>query len=78
MKDRGEKHYTHKPMLFDIPFKIIVVGRSQLARKTNFLGNLLLRKEYYLDDFKGEDIYLVSPSTVPSWPRSSRRKGSRA
>lgn len=64
MRDKGEKHYTHKPMLFDIPFKIIVVGRSQLAGKTNLLGNLLLRKEYYLDDFKGEDIYLVSPSTA--------------
>ena len=64
MKDSGEKHYTAKPLLMDLPFKIIVVGRSQLAGKTNLLGNLLLRKEFYLNDFDGEDIYLVSPSTT--------------
>ena len=63
MRDSGESHYTSKPLLFNIPFKLIVVGRSQLAGKTNWLGNILLRKEFYLDDFKGEDIFLISPST---------------
>ena len=64
MGDSGGRHYTAKPLLMDLPFKVIVVGRSQLAGKTNLLGNLLLRKEFYLNDFKGEDIYLVSPSTT--------------
>ena len=63
MKDCGEKHYTQKPLLFDLPFKLIVVGRSQLSGKTNLLGNLLLRKEYYRSDFKGENMYLISSST---------------
>ena len=56
MKDRGEKHYTAKDRIFDLPFKLIIIGRSQLAGKTNLLGNLLLRKEYYLNDFKGENM----------------------
>lgn len=63
MKDRGEKHYTSKDRIFDLPFKLIIIGRSQLAGKTNLLGNLLLRKEYYLNDFKGENMFIVSPST---------------
>ena len=63
MHDSGENHYTQKELLFDIPFKLLVVGRSQLAGKTNWLGNILLRKEFYLDNFNGEDIFLISPST---------------
>jgi len=63
MRDSGETHYTKKPILFDLPLKLIVIGRSQLAGKTNFLGNILLRKEYYLNDFEGENIFIVSPST---------------
>lgn len=64
MRDSGESHYTKKELLFDIPFKLLVIGRSQLAGKTNFLGNILLRKEFYLNDFEGENIFLVSPSTA--------------
>lgn len=63
MKDKGEKHYTKMDTIFDLPAKILVIGRSQMAGKTNFVANLLLRPEFYLHHFKGEHIYIVSPST---------------
>ena len=33
------------------------------TRKTNLVGNLLLRKEFYGGAFDSEDIFVVSPST---------------
>lgn len=63
MKDSGEKFYTKMKHLFDIPFRLLIVGKSQLSGKTNFVGNILLKENFYKGKFKGEDIYIVSPST---------------
>ena len=63
MKDAGEKFYKQTPIIFDLPFRLLIVGKSQLSGKTNLVGNLLLRKEFYGGAFKGEDIFVVSPST---------------
>lgn len=63
MKDAGEKFYKVKPIIFDLPFRLLIVGKSQLSGKTNLVGNLLLRKEFYGGAFTGEDIFVVSPST---------------
>ena len=38
MKDSGEKFYTKMKHLFDIPFRLLIVGKSQLSDKTNFVG----------------------------------------
>lgn len=64
MHDSGESHYTDKGDLWNLPMKLIIIGRSQLSGKTNFLGSLLLQEDarMYRKDFKGEDIYLFSPS----------------
>jgi hypothetical protein len=62
VKDKAESFYTKKDTIFDIPMRLLVVGKSQLSGKSNLLVNLLLRDEYYNKDFKGEDIYIVSPS----------------
>lgn len=63
MKNSGDNHYTPKDRIFDLPFKILVIGRSQLSGKTTICANILLRDEWYNSDFKGENIYIVSPST---------------
>ncbi len=63
MKDAGERFCKSKPALFDLPFRLLVVGKSQLSGKTNLVGNLLLRKQFYGGEFNGEDIFVVSPST---------------
>ena len=62
LRDKTDKYYTTKPVIFNVPFKLIICGKSQLSGKTSVVANLLLRKKYYRDDFKGENIFIVSPS----------------
>lgn len=62
MKDKHEKHYTDKGFLPNLPMKLIIAGRSHISGKTNLVGSLLLLDSYYNKDFKGEDIYIISPS----------------
>lgn len=62
VKDEADKYYTKKDLIFDIPFRLLIVGKSQLSGKSNILVNLLLRDEFYNKDFDGENIFLVSPS----------------
>jgi hypothetical protein len=62
VKDEADKDYTKKDLIFDIPFRLLIVGKSQLSGKSNILVNLLLRDEFYNKDFDGSNIFLVSPS----------------
>jgi len=62
VKDKAESYYTKKDTIFDIPLRLLIVGKSQLSGKSNILVNLLLRDEFYNKDFDGDDIFLVSPS----------------
>lgn len=62
VKDKNETHYKPKDVISDIPLRLLVVGKSQLSGKTNFLVNILCRKEFYLDDFEGQNIYIISGS----------------
>ena len=66
MKDKGERHYSDKGDLFNLPMKLLVIGRSQLSGKTNFICSILLDDDprLYGDDFDGENIYLFSPSAT--------------
>lgn len=62
VKDEADNYYTKKDLIFDIPFRLLICGKSQLSGKSNILVNLLLRDEFYNKDFDGENIFLVSPS----------------
>ena len=62
VKDKSETYYTKKETIFDLPMRILIIGKSQASGKSNFLLNLILRPEYYGNDFKGENIYIISPS----------------
>lgn len=62
VKDEAETYYTKKDLIFDVPFRLLIVGKSQLSGKSNILVNLLLRDEFYNKDFDGSNIFLVSPS----------------
>lgn len=64
MKDTSEKFYTKKENIFDLPFRVLIIGKSQLSGKTNVVGNLLLRDQYYKHDFEGDNIFIVSPSAT--------------
>ena len=56
----------HKPMpVFDIPFKVLINGKSQLSGKTTIVLNLLLNPDFKYDkEFKGKNIYIVSDNKL--------------
>lgn len=71
MKDNSESVHIKKGMSFDMPFRLLVVGKSQLSGKTTVIGNLVLRptdikdvsgRDFYFNDFDGNDIYIICPS----------------
>ena len=65
VKDPSDKNHIKVPILADLPFKLAIVGKSQVSLgKTTIILNLLLRKKYYRDYFKGENIYIISNNNV--------------
>jgi len=61
MKDVSDKHITKKEAIFDLPMRLLIVGKSGDG-KSGFLGNLLLRDEFYKNDFIGDNIFIFSGS----------------
>jgi hypothetical protein len=71
MKDPHVDMRVSKKDTFDLPMRMVVIGKSQLSGKSTLISNLLLRpwssddvggQQFYKGDFKGEDIYIVCPS----------------
>ncbi len=60
--DFSESYYTKKEKIFDLPFRLNIIGKSQFSGKSNLIVNLLLKDEYYLNAFQGDNIYIISPS----------------
>jgi len=61
-KDKKEKHYKQKENIFDLPMRVLCVGKSQFSGKSSFLLNILGQedKRLYRDDF--DEIYIFSGS----------------
>ena len=73
MKDDASKIRVKKRSTFDLPMRLLVVGKSAYSGKTNLTGNILMRpfdqedesgSQFYKNDFEGYNIYVVSPSTL--------------
>jgi hypothetical protein len=64
VRDPSDKNHIKVPVLADLPFKLAIVGKSQLSGKTTIILNLLLREKYYRNYFLGENIYIVSNNNV--------------
>jgi hypothetical protein len=64
VKDKKEKFYTDKGLLFNLPFRILMVGKSQFSGKSSCIVNLLLQddKRLYKNEFDGDNIYIFSGS----------------
>lgn len=64
MKDKFKNYKLKIPVLYDMPFRMLIVGKSELSGKSNFIGNILLNKDLpYHDKFEGENIYIICPSS---------------
>ena len=59
--DKSDSYRVKKDILADLPMRLAIIGKSDLSGKTTILLNLF-RDEFYGKDFKGGDIYIVSPS----------------
>lgn len=69
MKDKNESFHKDKGLLFNMPFKLALVGRSMLSGKTNTLCNFLMQDDsrLYKNEFDGANIYIFSPSAFTDY-----------
>lgn len=72
-KDNASSYVVKKEQTFDLPFKLLLIGKSLIAGKSTAILNLLLRpyddtdeqgKNFYKDNFEGKNIYIVNPSLL--------------
>ena len=61
LKDKTDNNVIEKTNIDNVPFRMVICAKTGLG-KTNLLANLLLRPEFYLNDFHGDDIYIWSGS----------------
>ena len=61
MKDTTDSNVTKKKNIFDLPMRLLIISKSGDG-KSSYLGNLLLRKEFYRDDFLPENIFIFTGS----------------
>jgi len=64
VKDNTDNNHQEMP-IFDLPFKLLVNGKSQLSGKTSLVLNLLMNPDFGYDKkFKGENMYIVSDNKL--------------
>jgi len=59
---KNEKKVVKKENIFDLTFRLLLVGKSQSGKGVVGTANLLLLPEFYANDFKGENIFIFSKS----------------
>tara|TARA_Y100000114_G_C11756132_1_gene326940 strand:- start:450 stop:1187 length:738 start_codon:yes stop_codon:yes gene_type:complete len=59
MKDKSDDFEIDKGLLFDVPFRLLLVMRTG-GGKSNIIANFF-RNDFYGKDFDGDDIYIISP-----------------
>ena len=65
VNDPSDKIYKEKKIIWDLPFRVALISKSQHGLgKTTVILNLLLRDKFYGKDFEGEDIYIISNNKV--------------
>jgi len=63
--DKTDNYYTPVKTLFDIPFRLLINGKSQMTGKTTVILNLLLNPQFGYDKmFEGENIHIFSNNSL--------------
>ena len=60
VKDITDSYYKQMEQIFDMPFRLLINGKSQYTGKSTMILNLLLRDEFYNGLFLGENIHIFS------------------
>ena len=60
VRDVSDSYYTKMDKIFDLPFRILINGKSQLSGKTTIILNMLLRNNFYRNSFDSSNIWIVS------------------
>tara|TARA_R110001632_G_scaffold134152_2_gene249330 strand:- start:5516 stop:6247 length:732 start_codon:yes stop_codon:yes gene_type:complete len=61
MKDKTDKFTTKKSGIFDLPMRLLIIGKTGCG-KSGTLGNLFLKPDFYRGDFLPENIFIFSGS----------------
>ena len=64
VNDKTDSYYTKKKDIFDLPFRLLIIGKSFLSGKSTVILNLLLREKFFKNDFKGENIFIISNNAM--------------
>ena len=62
MKDISDSFTITKTEIPSLPMRLLAIGRTGSGKSSIALGNLLLRPEFYRDDFLPENIFIFSGS----------------
>ena len=62
MKDISDSFTITKKEIPSLPMRLLAIGRTGSGKSSIALGNLLLRPEFYRDDFLPENIFIFSGS----------------
>lgn len=63
INDTSDKYFIQHQQLFDLPMRLLLIGKSQLSGKTTLLINLIGQEWGYKTIFEPDDIFIVSPSS---------------
>ena len=62
MRDKSDKFTIIKKDIPSLPMRLLAIGRTGSGKSNVALGNLLLRDEFYREDFIPENIFVFSGS----------------
>ena len=74
VNDHTDSYYTKKADIFDLPARILIVGKSFLSGKSTIILNLLLREKFYKNDFEGDNIFIVSNNALDNKMRILKKE----
>ena len=63
MKDEFQSLKIKVPTIFDLPSRLLIVGKSELSGKSNLIANPILRDKFYRKYFDPDNIIIVCQSS---------------